>query len=120
MALNPIQQPHASKVQLADRYQKASSPAPAPGQASSKDLSNHQPLPSLSDQAEISSQAHKFVDLRQALDAGQQEIERTPDLRANKVARAKERLSSGFYHSAEVRDKVAGRLSQLFLEPDLF
>jgi len=32
----------------------------------------------------------------------------------------RERLATGFYHSAEVRDQVAGRLGSLFLEGMLF
>jgi anti-sigma28 factor (negative regulator of flagellin synthesis) len=118
MALKPINPALVGKP-LADRYQPAGSSS-QPAEAGPKNLANHQPPPSLADQAEISSQARKMVDLRHIIDAARREIEQTPDVRADRVARAKERIASGFYQSATVRDQVATRLNHLLLDSDLF
>lgn len=66
--------------------------------------------PATGDTAEISDKAHQLVALRQALDSGRAIIANLPDLRSEKLALARERLQSGFYRSAEVRDTMAQRL----------
>lgn len=118
MALKPINPAHVGKP-LADRYQ-TSGPSPQPAPAGPKNLATHQPPPSTGDQAEISSAAHKMVDLRHILEAARREIEHAPDVRADRVAMAKQRIASGFYQSATVRDQVASRLDHVILEADLF
>lgn len=62
------------------------------------------------DRAQISEAARRLVDLKQAVDAGREALAALPDTRPEKVAAARERLATGFYHSVEVRGAVAGRL----------
>lgn len=84
------------------------------------ETSNHEVPPKSQDRAEISVEAHDMLELRKAVDAGRSVLAHEPDVRAEKVALAKERLASGFYQSAEVRDRVSTRLSYLFMEHPLF
>jgi hypothetical protein len=63
------------------------------------------------DKADISEAARKLVDLRQAVDVGRNALAALPDVRPEKVAAARERLATGFYHSVEVRQAVAERVS---------
>lgn len=94
--------------------------------ASPKDTSNQAPAnPPGGDKAEISTRAQEFLDLRAAVDAGRATLEELEaveavEARTEKMASVRERLASGFYQSAEVRDQVAGRLSSLFIDHPLF
>lgn len=63
------------------------------------------------DKAEISDGARRLVDLRRAVDAGRAALSTLPDVRPEKVAAARERLASGFYQSAAVRETVADRVA---------
>ena len=63
------------------------------------------------DKADISEAARRLVDLRAAVDAGRDAVAALPDVRPEKVAAARERLATGFYHSVEVRQVVAERLA---------
>lgn len=63
------------------------------------------------DKADISEAARRLVDLKHAVDAGRQALAAVPDLRPEKVAAARERLATGFYHSVEVRQAVAERVA---------
>ncbi len=63
--------------------------------------------PASGDTAEISETAHRLMELRQAVETGRVAMAGLPELREDKIALARERLESGFYNSAEVRDKVA-------------
>ncbi len=88
--------------------------------ASPKELGTQASQPSLADQAEISADAHKLVDLKRAVDVGRAALDQPAEVRDDRIAMVKERLASGFYQSAEVRDQVAGRISSLFFDGDLF
>ncbi len=72
------------------------------------------------DHADISDNARKLVDLKKAVDTGRAALELLPEVREDKVAQVKDRLASGFYQSAEVRDNVAARLTSLVMEGGLF
>ena len=87
---------------------------------SPKNLSSHAASQPTDDKAEISTRARELVDLRAAVDAGRTAMGEEPDLRAGKVAQARERLASGFYQSSEVRDQVAGKLARMFMDHPLF
>jgi len=63
------------------------------------------------DKADISDAARRLVDLRRAVDAGRAALASLPDVRPEKIAAARERLASGFYQSAEVREAVADRVA---------
>ena len=109
--------PHdPAKAHLLTQYDPARRDAPA----SPKDLSTHAGAEPQRDRAEISTRAQELVDLRQAVDSGRAALVEEPDVRADRVAEVKERLASGFYQSAEVRDQVAGRLTDMFLDHPLF
>jgi len=100
---------------------QAPNPQPTCNHASAKDLSagpsgNHD----TGDKAEISARAHEILELRQAVDAGRSVLASEPELRADKLAQARDRMASGFYHSAEVRDQVAGKLTTMFMDHPLF
>ncbi len=62
------------------------------------------------DHAVISSNARVLVDLRAAVDTGREVIASTPDVRHERLAQVRERLAAGYYQSAEVRQRVAGRV----------
>ena len=64
----------------------------------------------LATRLEISEAARRLVDLKLAVDSGREALTALPDVRPEKVAAARERLATGFYHSVEVRQAVAGRL----------
>ena len=76
--------------------------------------------PAKGDHAEISETAHKLVDMREALDVGRAAVGSEPEARADRIALARERIDSGFYQSAEVRDRVAGKLESLVVEGRTF
>ncbi len=119
MTLNKIQSSALPRSPQVEQYQQAREHKRS-NFAGPNDLRSQQaPMPAGEDQAEISANAKKLVDLRQALNTGISALEEEPDTRASKMAQVKDRLASGFYQSADVRDKVAGRLATLFLEQDL-
>jgi hypothetical protein len=72
------------------------------------------------DQAEISSQARDLIVLRRLLDAGRSAVAALPEAGGERLEAVRERIASGFYQSAEVREQVAGRLGSLLLAQDLF
>jgi hypothetical protein len=59
------------------------------------------------DKADISDAARRLVDLRRAVDTGRAALASLPDVRPEKVAAARERLATGFYQTAAVRESVA-------------
>lgn len=63
------------------------------------------------DKAVISEAARRLVDLKQAVDVGRNAMAALPDVRPEKVAAARERMATGFYHSVEVRQAVAERVA---------
>ena len=70
------------------------------------------------DTAQISDSAHRLMELRLAVDTGRAALELLPEIREEKVAQARERLNSGFYESAAVRDKVAGDIGGVIASMD--
>ena len=66
------------------------------------------------DRVEISDTARKLVDLRQAVMAGRSALGSLPDVREDRVAEVRERLSVGYYQSAEVVNKVAEKVAGVF------
>lgn len=108
--------PQLSTSHLAGKYQP---PAKPQGNASNRlGTTEDGTLPG--DRAEISTQARQLLDLRQSVDVGRDALQEIPDPRPDRVTEAKQRLVRGYYHSAAVREQVAGRLGSLFREHDLF
>lgn len=93
--------------------------------ASAKDTASQaQALPQTGgDKAEISTQARELSYLRAAVDTGRAALAETPaasEAEAEKLTEVRQRLASGFYNSAEVRDQVAGKLTAMFMDHPLF
>ena len=121
MSVNKLDNNVMNQAHLVDSYARTR-PSRGDGVASPKDTGNHLPAPAggSADTADISENAVKMAELRQMVDAGRAAMDAEPEVRADRVALAKERLASGFYQSAEVRDKVAARISGMILEGGLF
>lgn len=62
---------------------------------------------------EISTSAHKLTQMRELLDAGRAKLAEEDPVRREKVETVRRRLQSGVYGSAEIRQQVAGRLTDL-------
>ena len=112
MAMNPLSNsPHlrqgmidafqgAQRREETDRTREgAAPPAAAPEKAA--------------DRAEISDTARRLVELRRTLEEGRAAAAAEPDVRAERVAQARERLAEGFYEAVEVRAKVAGGVDRV-------
>jgi hypothetical protein len=67
---------------------------------------------------EISANARKMADLRRTIDQSREALAAAPDLRQERIAQARERIQAGFYDSREVREEVAGKLSQVLRRLD--
>ncbi|MBM4132013.1 hypothetical protein FJ250_13465 [bacterium] len=108
MAMDKINGAPLLRQGLLDRFRNADRSGAQPGAADPAG----QPAvaPTAADKAEISDAARRLVDLKAAVDVGRAALAELPDVRPEKVAAARERLATGFYHSAEVRQTVAGRL----------
>jgi len=63
--------------------------------------------PAGGDTAEISDTAHRLMELRQAVDSGRVALDALPEVRPEKLEIARMRIKSGFYNSADVRERVA-------------
>lgn len=118
MTLNKVDTSALTQSQLVESYHPARQ-RKHDTFAGPKELGNQAPPQPVTDQAEISTDAHRLVDLRQAVDAGRAALDREVEVRADRIAQVKERLASGFYQSADVRDQVAGRISSLFFDRGL-
>ncbi len=116
MTLNKVDTSAMTQTHLVDPYGPTRQQKNDTNVASPKDTGNQAPSPPLADQADISAEAHKLVDLKKAVDVGRAAMARETDDRSDRIAQVKERLTSGFYQSAEVRDQVAGRISSLFFD----
>jgi len=119
MPLNKVQNGALTQSHLVDPY-GAAQQQKADHAASPKDTGSQAPPPPTTDQAEISPDAHKLVDLKLAVDVGRAALDAAPEPRADRLAEVRERLTSGFYQSAEVRDQVAGRISAMFFDGSLY
>ena len=119
MTMNKLDNSGLNPSHLADPY-NVTRQRPQELSTASSQPKGPMPPPSTSDHAEISVKGREMVDLKQAVDTGRAALDREPEIRADRVAEVRERLASGFYQSAEVRDRVAGRISSLVLEGGLF
>ncbi len=62
---------------------------------------------------EISSSARKLEQMRDLLEAGQAKLDEADPVRREKMETVQRRLQSGVYGSNEIRQQVAGRLTEL-------
>jgi hypothetical protein len=82
--------------------------APTPGDKPEPKLD-----PKPGDVAEISTRAHRLVDLHATVKAGRAALLAAPDVREERLAEVRERLATGFYNSSEVHAKVAARVARV-------
>jgi hypothetical protein len=110
MAMPKIDTTASLPPRQAEAYAKGPMPRPAGLSTAATEGSPLGPHAPRGDRAEISPGARELVDLRAAVDAGLAALDEVPDVRADRVAAARERVASGYYQSAEVQLKTAGRL----------
>lgn len=108
MAMDKINGSPLLRQGLLDRFRGAERGQAQPGATETPAQGTNPAV--TADKADISDAARKLVDLRQAVDAGRAALAQLPDVRPEKVAAARERLATGFYHSVEVRQAVAERV----------
>ena len=113
MTMNKINSPQLVQPHYLDKFTKSDGHSTA--------ASNEQAQPTAPghiargrENLQISEQAHKLVQMKQTLESGRAALARVDDLREDRVAEARQRLSSGYYDSSEVRSRVAVRLDQVF------
>jgi hypothetical protein len=118
MPVNRVDASELARAHQVERYGKAREGRGA-SQASPKDTSAHQPQIPVGDQAQISDKARALLDLRAALDVGRAAVDQEPQLREDRLQTVRERVSSGFYQSTAVREKVAGGLLNVMFGNDI-
>ena len=62
------------------------------------------------DQAVISDNARKLMELRETMHVGHEALATSPEVRADRLAKVRQRLATGFYNSLDVHQAVAGRV----------
>lgn len=65
------------------------------------------------DQAVISDNARKLMELRETMHVGHEALSASPEVRADRLAKVRERLATGFYNSLDVHQEVAGRVGAI-------
>lgn len=112
MAMNKIDgsqfvQPHQlDKYTRADAHNKA---ATEQREAASSTGPTDRPQ----DQAVISDNARKLMELRETMHAGHKALSVSPEVRAERLATVRQRLATGFYNSLDVHHTVAGRVGAI-------
>jgi hypothetical protein len=119
MSLNKVDHSALTQSHLVDSY-RPSRQQKNDTFAGPKELGTQAPPAPTTDQADISRDAHRLVELKNAVDAGRTALEGDQPSHADRLAQVKERLASGFYESAAVRDRVADKISTLFFDGGLY
>lgn len=70
------------------------------------------------DRVEISGKAHEMMKLRDVVTAGREALERSPEVREDRVAEVRSRLGRGYYESPVVHERVASRLGTVMNKID--
>jgi hypothetical protein len=109
MAMDKINGSPVLRQGLVDRFRGTERGSAGPGTNSGATAEGT--TAATTDKADISEAARRLVDLKQAVDVGRNALAALPDVRPEKVAAARERLATGFYHSVEVRQAVAERVA---------
>lgn len=73
---------------------------------------------SIRDTADISLNAKRLNALHDAIESGLKAVESVPEVRQDRVAEVRSRLDRGFYHSVEVRYRIAERLGAMTDSPE--
>jgi flagellar biosynthesis anti-sigma factor FlgM len=67
-----------------------------------------------SDRTEFSSNAQRLSETKAQVDIISAQISGSPDVRPEKVAEIKQKISEGFYNTPEFTDKLAEKLAEEF------
>jgi anti-sigma28 factor (negative regulator of flagellin synthesis) len=120
MAMDRINDQNLIRQGLVDKYKGTQRSKDAGKGGQGQEAAQNNPTRSVkpADSVQISEAARKMVDLREAVDTGRTAMENLPEIREDKVAQARQRLEQGFYNSTEVKQEVAGKLSQVIDEMD--
>jgi flagellar biosynthesis anti-sigma factor FlgM len=70
--------------------------------------------PLSTDRTELSSNAQRLSDTKAQVDLITAQISSQPDVRPEKVAEIKQKISDGYYNTPEFVDKLAEKLAQEF------
>lgn len=111
MGMNQIGRPSLQQ-RILQQYQKGGAAQPDGKTAPAARPMSTRPEPQ-GDRVEISREALKFESLEEALRAGQRAAADVPDVRADRIAQARERLATGQYDAPEVRRELAARLGHV-------
>jgi hypothetical protein len=65
------------------------------------------------DRVEISGKAREMMKLRDTVNAGREALERSPEVRQERLAEVKSRLGRGYYESPVVHERVATRVGRV-------
>ena len=112
MAMNKIDGSQFVQPHQLDKYTRAD----AHNNAATR---HHEAAPSTGradrtqDQAVISDNARKLMELRETMHAGHKALAASPEVRAERLATVRERLATGFYNSLDVHQAVAGRVGAI-------
>ena len=118
MAMNRIGKPQLVQPKVLEQFKKSGGPRESASERSGKKASLTAHSEKVADRVEISANARKLNDMRQAMVAGRRALDQLPDVRQERIAQAKARLQSGFYDSAEVRQEVADKLRSVIKRLD--
>jgi flagellar biosynthesis anti-sigma factor FlgM len=119
MAMNNIGRPSFVQPGALEQFRKQEA-TPTRDQASGADSKGSQigQGQQAQDRAEISSHARRLEDLRRTMDQGRQALAEVPDVRQERVEEVRNRLASGHYQKAEVRQDTAQRLGAVLRRLD--
>ena len=112
MAMNKIDGSQFVQPHQLDKYTRAD--------AHSTAATQHQAAPPSTklgncpqDQAVISDNARKLMELRETMHVGHEALAASPEVRADRLTKVRERLATGFYNSLDVHQEVAGRVGAI-------
>lgn len=113
MAMNRIGRPPIAQPNVLERFRNSG------GKREVESGHDNQPATPgnlagyVGDRVEISDRARKLADMKQALVAGRRALAEVPDVRQDRIAQARTRLHTGYYHSEDVRKETAARLGSV-------
>lgn len=72
--------------------------------------------PTSTEKVQISQKARDLLRMSELMNAARNSLDKTPDVRAERIAEVKERLRSGVYETDGIRQELAHRLSGILGE----
>ena len=114
MTLNRIDHSNLVSQACVERFKEAAGRDQMNPQGDVRDAASEAGRPERQDRAEISETARRLMEIQQTIESGRDALEALPDVRDNKMAAARERLTKGFYNSVEVTNDMAEKLNKTF------